>query len=508
MGFRQSLSLGGITLAAALGGIVSAADGPAKSPWLPASPQALPRWRGFNLLEKFQQSGNRPFLEEDFRLISALGFNFVRLPMDYRTWIVDGDWNRFDERVLKEIDQAVAWGGQYGIHVCLNFHRAPGYTVAKPPEATDLWTDGETQRICARHWAAFARRYKGIPSERLSFNLMNEPSRIDGETYLRVARILVEAIRAEDPERLVVADGLNWATKPCLELRELGIAQATRGYTPFHLTHYKATWVGNTDWMPSPAWPRPLAYGVVYGASKPELQAPLVIEGPFPKASVLRLHVAVVSSRALLLVRADGREVFRHDFVCGPGEGEWKEAVFKEEWDLYQNLYDRDYTAEIPAGTRTLTVEMTEGDWLQIRSIGVTLAGEPERVLEASVEWGRKPTPLRFDPGNRENAFSTEQAENREWLWQTAVEPWRAAQEAGIGVMVGEWGCFNKTPHSVVLAWAEDCLRNWQRAGWGWAMWNFRGSFGVLDSGRPDVEYEDFEGHKLDRELLELLLRY
>jgi len=34
---------------------------------------------------------------------------------------------------------------------------------------------------------------------------------------------------------------------------------------------------------------------------------------------------------------------------------------------------------------------------------------------------------------------------------------------------------------------------------------SFRGSFGVLDSGRKDVAYEDFRGHKLDREMLDLL---
>ena len=39
-------------------------------------------------------------------------------------------------------------------------------------------------------------------------------------------------------------------------------------------------------------------------------------------------------------------------------------------------------------------------------------------------------------------------------------------------------------------------------------MWNFRGPFGILDSGRRDVQYEEFEGHKLDRKLLELLQRY
>ena len=51
-----------------------------------------------------------------------------------------------------------------------------------------------------------------------------------------------------------------------------------------------------------------------------------------------------------------------------------------------------------------------------------------------------------------------------------------------------------------------DLLALWYDAGCGWAMWNLRGFFGIVDSGRDDVVYEDFRGHKLDRKMLELLL--
>jgi endoglucanase len=71
------------------------------------------------------------------------------------------------------------------------------------------------------------------------------------------------------------------------------------------------------------------------------------------------------------------------------------------------------------------------------------------------------------------------------------------------GVHVGEWGAFNETPHKVALAWMRDCLDPWKKAGW--ALWNLDGSFGVLDSGRADVNSENFRGRKLDREMLELL---
>jgi len=41
--------------------------------------------------------------------------------------------------------------------------------------------------------------------------------------------------------------------------------------------------------------------------------------------------------------------------------------------------------------------------------------------------------------------------------------------------------------------------------GIGLALWNFRGSFGIIDSGRKEVRYEDFHGRKLDHKLLNLL---
>lgn len=477
--------------------------------FLPASPEKLPRWRGFNLLEKFMLGSERkPFVEDDFRMMSHWGFNFVRLPMDYRCWIKDGDWEQFDEQTLREIDQAVAWGEKYGIHVCINFHRVPGYTVAKPPEKTSLWTDAKTQEVCAKHWATFARRYKGIPSERVSFNLMNEPAGVSAEQYIPVVRKLAAAIRAEDPNRLIISDGLQWGTVPLPELKELKIALATRGYRPIEISHYKASWV-NGDHFPEPQWPKLVApNGLLLGPQKGPDSRPLVIEGPFAAETQLRLRVGVVSAKATLAVDADGKEVFNKAFVCGPGEGEWKQSVYKPEWKIYQNLYDRDYTIAVPAGTQRVTLRVTDGDWMEIRAMGFTPRGAAEIPLTLATRWGQRVEPFRFAPGDRHGPFPTLPTQGRQWLYEQMIAPFKAVEATGVGVMVGEWGAYNKTPHEVVLRWAEDCLQNWQEAGWGWAMWNFRGSFGILDSGRSDVEYEDFEGHKLDRKLLDLLLKY
>ncbi len=474
--------------------------------------QALPRWRGFNLLEMFYKgSSNGPFKEEDFKLVSELGFNFVRLPMDYRIWVRGGDWARFNETPLHWIDQAIEYGQQHGVHVCLNFHRAPGYTVADPPEPTSLWTDPDTQKACANHWSLFARRYEGIPNNQLSFNLFNEPPDIDPNVYAHIVGLMAEAIRAEDPNRLIIADGLNYCVKPCWSLVPLGVAQATRGYQPFTLTHYRAGWVSGSDLWAMPMWPEPLGCaGYLYGPAKKEMQSPVVIEANIPDPFTFHVRVGIVSSSSRLEVSVDRgrRNTWAQDFKPGPGEGPWKQVVYVPQWDTYQNIYDQAFAIEFPVCRREIRLTNTVGDWLTITEIGVELADGRSFSLAVSPRWGDVNRVLRFDPSNPAGAFQSDDAMDRQWLWDNYVAPWVQLKEANVGVMVGEWGAYNQTPHDVTLRWMEDCLKNWQQAGLGWALWNFRGSLGVLDSDRADVPYEDFHGHKLDRKMLDLLQRY
>ena len=86
--------------------------------------------------------------------------------------------------------------------------------------------------------------------------------------------------------------------------------------------------------------------------------------------------------------------------------------------------------------------------------------------------------------------------------------PWIELVRKGVGVHCGECGCWKQTPHKLFLAWFEDVLDILTSHGIGYALWNFRGDFGILDSGRADVDYQDWHGHKLDGKLLSLLNKY
>lgn len=97
---------------------------------------------------------------------------------------------------------------------------------------------------------------------------------------------------------------------------------------------------------------------------------------------------------------------------------------------------------------------------------------------------------------------------DKEAIREKLITRWQPLVDKGVCVHVGEWGCYNKTPHDVTLQWMRDILSLWKEANWGYAMWNLKGDFGIINSNRADVKYENYKGNKLDRKMLELLKEF
>jgi len=225
----------------------------------------FPRYRGFNLLAKFgTRDPRRKFEEEDFEIMADWGLDFARIPMSYWNWASKDDWYKIDEDVLKDIDEVVELGKQYKIHINLNLHRVPGYCInGRDQERMDLFKDSPENMQKAldavvHHWKLFAQRYKGIPSSKLSFDLINEPPKMKDETrYVEIVKALVKGIREEDPDRLIVADGKDIGRTPVYGIADMGLVQSTRGYDPMSVSHYTATWVPKDEFetFNAPTWP-------------------------------------------------------------------------------------------------------------------------------------------------------------------------------------------------------------------------------------------------------------
>ncbi|HYN05421.1 MAG TPA: cellulase family glycosylhydrolase [Vicinamibacteria bacterium] len=148
---------------------------------------------------------------------------------------------------------------------------------------------------------------------------------------------------------------------------------------------------------------------------------------------------------------------------------------------------------------------------MEIADLGVAQSTRgylPKAVSHYTATWVPKEEFETFDVPTWPLKDKKGETWDKERLRTVLIEPWQRLAAKGVAVHVGEWGCFNKTPHDVALAWMGDYLSLWKEAGWGWALWNLRGSFGVMDSERADVAYEDYKGRKLDRRMLELLRRH
>ena len=95
-------------------------------------------------------------------------------------------------------------------------------------------------------------------------------------------------------------------------------------------------------------------------------------------------------------------------------------------------------------------------------------------------------------------------------IWNRATlrdsyKPWRAVEKRGARIHIGEFGCFNRTPNDVAVCWLTDLLSIFKEFGWGYAMWNFQGPFGIIEHGRPGAKLERIDGYNVDRALLDLM---
>lgn len=362
-----------LTAAVSLGNL-PAVTAPAKN--------KLPRWKGFNLLDFFSPNPGpqqNQTTEEHFKWMRDWGFDFVRIPIAYPIYlnidrskkITPDDVYKIDERAVDNIEQLVLTAHKYNMHASLNLHRAPGYCInAGFYEPYNLWKDEAAQKAFYWHWNMWAKKFKNVSAKKISFDMVNEPAMRDdmndqhsrsgpvpGDVYRKVAKEAAEAIRKENPQHLVIADGNNVGNTPIPEITDLNIGQSCRGYYPGAISHYKASWANkDVNNLPYPKW---------------------------------------------------------------PGE-------------MGGKTYDR-----------------------------------------TSLE--------------------------------KYYQPWYHLVEKGVGVHCGECGCWNKTPHDVFLAWFGDVLNVLKAGGIGFALWNFIGDFGLINSRREDVAYENWYGHQLDRKLLNLL---
>jgi hypothetical protein len=156
---------------------------------------------------------------EDIALIRRLGFNAVRVPLHYRLLMDEDGQVQPDGEGFRLLDELVAWSREEGLLVLFDLHGAPGGQTGvnhdDGPGYPLLFYVRAYQDATVRLWQAVARRYRDEPAV-LGYDLLNEPVAPFHDTAYLNSRLtdfyrrLVTAIRAVDPDHLIVLGGSEW----------------------------------------------------------------------------------------------------------------------------------------------------------------------------------------------------------------------------------------------------------------------------------------------------------
>ena len=156
---------------------------------------------------------------DDIRFIKRAGFNFVRVPFNYRLFVAEN--TKLEGVGYELLDRVVGWCKAAGLYVILDMHGAPGGQTGD--NIDDSWgypflfESAESQELTVNIWHKIAARYKGEKIV-IGYDLLNEPIAHYFDTAYFNPRLeplykrIVAAIRRVDRDHIIFLGGAQWDT--------------------------------------------------------------------------------------------------------------------------------------------------------------------------------------------------------------------------------------------------------------------------------------------------------
>jgi hypothetical protein len=153
--------------------------------------------------------------EADIAFLARSGFNFVRLPFNYRHFESDMAPGVWLEEGFRHLESAIALCRKYGIWVLLDLHAAPG-AQARDQNAGSafgevyFWYYKQFLDRATALWKEIARRYSNDRTI-AGYNLLCEPVTSDVGMLNTFYLNTIRAIRQVDPHHIIALDPNLWA---------------------------------------------------------------------------------------------------------------------------------------------------------------------------------------------------------------------------------------------------------------------------------------------------------
>ena len=182
----------------------------------------------------------------DFDSIAGMGFDFVRIPVD-EVQLYDEQMNR-DTTGFRLLHKAISWAMEDNLNVVVDLHiiRSHHFNFENE-EKNSLFSDPKAQDKLVAIWKDMQKELSKYPTDRLAYELMNEPVAPSCEDWNRLVEKMIFAIRESEKERTLIIGSNLWqipSTFDSLRVPENDkhIVLSFHFYEPELLTHYRAPW--------------------------------------------------------------------------------------------------------------------------------------------------------------------------------------------------------------------------------------------------------------------------
>ncbi|MDA3927784.1 MAG: cellulase family glycosylhydrolase [Prolixibacteraceae bacterium] len=163
--------------------------------------------RGINLgntLEPPLEGGwnNGPVLEYYFDDYKEAGFTCIRIPVRWDEHTSNSSPYTVSEEWMNRVEEVVDWGLSRGLYIVLNAHHEEWIKV-----------NYDDQNMSDRFdsiWSQIAIRFQN-KSEKLLFEMINEPNGISQANINKLNTSVLEVIRKTNPTRIVLFSGHRWS---------------------------------------------------------------------------------------------------------------------------------------------------------------------------------------------------------------------------------------------------------------------------------------------------------
>lgn len=204
----------------------------------------------FSQCVKTDEHINSFISREDITNVRKLGFDHVRIPVDYDCF-EDEKGNELPHRYAM-LHDAVRWCGEEGLNLILDLHKAPGYDFnnAGIEGGNPLFSDAKLQERFLAVWDRLSMEFGRYTN--VAFELLNEVADMEfAQPWNELIKRAIKVIRANAKDNTIVYGGCLWNSASTVKLLEKPIDDNVivtfHYYEPLLFTHQKAPWVAAMD---------------------------------------------------------------------------------------------------------------------------------------------------------------------------------------------------------------------------------------------------------------------